>query len=229
MTRPAPLVVFIWRRKAGAAKAAMSHALAPTATVTAMCGTSTMRDTHWLDEHEGQQRCRVCIRTIEVEYPGSVAGVRDQVVEHFAELADRAIDNIVEHSFVVDANESQQAGSITRLDIARLFDIPAELLIDGRAAEQAFAGMPTGKLTLRHLHDWREHCNACPICDWHNGFHDEAAHEAREVPRHLLARYATRVLPHLPKGDERKAIRLTDDEIAELREAARQRREDARS
>lgn len=65
----------------------------------------------------------------------------------------------------------------------------------------------------------------CPVCGVLGGFHDDARHAAREVPRHLQRRYANRVLPYLRKAEPAERPRLTDDEIAERREAARLRRE----
>lgn len=57
----------------------------------------------------------------------------------------------------------------------------------------------------------------CPVCRVLGGFHDDEVHDdKRRVPVDKL----------LPSGDSKRAqVRLSDDEIAERREAARQRRE----
>lgn len=58
----------------------------------------------------------------------------------------------------------------------------------------------------------------CPICSLPGGFHDhgdrDSRHDAHEVPRRLLIR-----------SEPVARVRLTDEQIAELREAARLRRE----
>lgn len=101
-------VEFVWRRKVGSRAAQPVHALAPTATTTAMCGTSTSRDTHWLEPLAGQPRCRVCISTIAREYPSSMHGLGDMAAVlalhpvEVAEMLDRAFDAY--------ANDSQGAG-----------------------------------------------------------------------------------------------------------------------
>lgn len=108
-------VEFVWRRKVGARGTQPVHGLAPTATVTAMCGTSTQRDTHWLEPLPGQPRCKVCVSTIVREYPTSVPGVAElaealpvtpqaaaRLVEAFGEHAERAVELIESAGYTLD-------------------------------------------------------------------------------------------------------------------------------
>lgn len=134
MTRP---IVFVWRRKLGARRTASMHALYPTATATAMCGTSTAKDTHWAEPYEEQHQCRKCIEAIVLNYPSSMPGVAElagaidvgpadayYILQRMAEHSDRAVAilgtigyrvdpadaEIVVQAFVAYAKHSQKVG-----------------------------------------------------------------------------------------------------------------------
>lgn len=245
------LVVFTWKRKAGKGRApdprASSHALAPAGTIAAMCGTSVAKPEFWLDEVAGQQRCRTCIEAIGVNYPSSVGAVTAALSEpkltiDLAVMSERLfggqvdayqwsgsiLHESIEHALetgalrvttdswpLIDPGLSAVERERWRLaSIAANLDVEVydELLVAGHNPRQAFE---TLMFELTPPFDCCVGCcNACPVCGLHNGFHDEGEHAAREVPEHVLI---TRVEP--------ERVRLTDDEIAERREAARQRRE----
>lgn len=109
------LVVFVWRRKLGA-QAKLSHALAPTATLTAMCGTSTAKAEFWAPEHPDQQRCRKCIEAIGINYPSSVSSA-------VAAPADPiSVPEIAERLFGGRVDLSQEPGSILHRSIVHAFE-----------------------------------------------------------------------------------------------------------
>jgi len=104
----------------------------------------------------------------------------------------------------------------------RLFERPfewsAEVTVypEGEALVEALG---LGSLDVGHLHDWRERCNACPVCELHDGFHDEARHRDRvTIPAACL----------LPSADvKRQAGRVvrTPEEIEAVRAARAAQRE----
>jgi hypothetical protein len=133
----------------------------------------------------------------------------------------------------------------------RLPDIDISSSDAQSALDRVFGDLPTGSITLagRSLYDWRAEVwygeigpmvmgtwgrwpagplvmmpesalgAPCPTCRQPFGFHDDEAHAALvAIPPDKL----------MPTGDSKRArVRLSDDEIAERREAARQRREGA--
>lgn len=82
----------------------------------------------------------------------------------------------------------------------------------------AIGAGPRHVLGLSHLHDWREHCNACPVCEWHDGFHDEARHAARvTIPARCL----------IPSGSDKRPVRVgrSPEEIEAVRRSRASQRE----
>ena len=99
----------------------------------------------------------------------------------------------------------------------RLFEQPFEW---GSIMDVLPAGEPYA-IVLSHLHDWRDLCNACPVCQVHDGFHEDERHAARDVPAACL----------MPVGDERRPARgvRTPEEIEAVRAERRARREGQQS
>ncbi len=84
-------------------------------------------------------------------------------------------------------------------------------------ASQQMGTPPAVVIGFDHLHDWRERCNACPVCEWHDGFHSEARHAARvTIPAHCLLTSA---------GVKTARVERSPEEIAAVRAARAAQRE----
>jgi hypothetical protein len=83
---------------------------------------------------------------------------------------------------------------------------------------EVLGGLPTVVIGLSHLHDWRDRCNACPVCERHDGFHSDERHAARvTIPRACL----------LPFREDRRHVRIerSAEEIEAVRAARAAQRE----
>jgi hypothetical protein len=119
------------------------------------------------------------------------------------------ITNMADRARLVADDMASRPGRLPFVSVGQTFD-----------SSQYVGQPPIVVVGLSHLHDWREHCNACPTCGLHDGFHDEERHAARvTIPAHCL----------LPFGVDKRPARIerTEEEIAAVRRARAAQREES--